>query len=105
MTKIIAPNKQYAGVSAGITFVNGVGETEDEHLIKWFESKGYNIEREEPLPEQEEEPEEEIPAEGVLIEGESQEQEEIPPVQEEVVEIDEAASAEEKKPKSSKRKG
>ncbi|MCX7715038.1 MAG: hypothetical protein N2171_04855 [Clostridia bacterium] len=45
MSKIIAPNKQYSGISAGVTFVNGVGETYDSNLIAWFESHGYEIEK------------------------------------------------------------
>lgn len=44
MAKIHAPNKQYCGVSASVTFVNGVGETADPHLIEWFKSKGYKVE-------------------------------------------------------------
>ncbi|WP_353106250.1 hypothetical protein [Acetoanaerobium noterae] len=41
--KIYAPNAGYSGISASVTFVNGVGETEDENLIAWFESKGYSV--------------------------------------------------------------
>lgn len=44
MAKIIAPNKQYNGVSATVRFINGEGETDDAHLIKWFKSKGYEVE-------------------------------------------------------------
>lgn len=44
MAKIYAPNQKYNGVSASVRFVNGVGETDDEHLIKWFKSKGYKVE-------------------------------------------------------------
>lgn len=44
MAKIYAPNKRYCGVSAGVEFVNGVGETDDPRLIKWFKSKGYKVE-------------------------------------------------------------
>lgn len=43
MAKIYAPNKQYNGISAGVMFVNGVGETSDPHLIKWFQEKGYKV--------------------------------------------------------------
>jgi len=46
MAKIIAPNKQYTGVSAGVPFVNGVGETADPELIKWFKTHGYEVEEE-----------------------------------------------------------
>ena len=36
MAKIICPNKEYTGVSASVSFCNGVGETEDIRLIKWL---------------------------------------------------------------------
>lgn len=52
MAKIIAPNKQYAGISAGVLFVNGEGETDNEYLMNWFERKGYRVEREELANEQ-----------------------------------------------------
>lgn len=44
MAKIIAPNKEYNGISAGVQFKSGVGHTENENLIRWFESKGYVVE-------------------------------------------------------------
>lgn len=44
MAKIYAPNPRYSGVSASVKFVNGVGETNDPRLIKWFKSKGYRVE-------------------------------------------------------------
>lgn len=43
MAKIYAPNKQYTGISASVMFVNGVGETSDPHLIKWFRERGYKV--------------------------------------------------------------
>lgn len=43
MVKIIAPNKQYTGLSAGVFFVNGEGETDETHLIGWFRDKGYEV--------------------------------------------------------------
>lgn len=43
MPKIYAPNKQYTGISASVTFVNGVGETSDPHLIQWFREHGYTV--------------------------------------------------------------
>lgn len=43
MAKIICPNKEYTGVSASVSFCNGVGETEDIRLIKWFEDHGYTV--------------------------------------------------------------
>lgn len=45
MAKIIAPNKEYNGISAGVQFKSGVGHTENENLIRWFESKGYVVEK------------------------------------------------------------
>lgn len=45
MAKILAPNKSYTGISAGVAFSNGVGETEDKSLIEWFYSHGYEIEK------------------------------------------------------------
>lgn len=48
MPKIHAPNKQYTGFSASVAFANGVGETDDPHLLTWFENHGYEIEKVEP---------------------------------------------------------
>lgn len=47
MAKVIAPNKQYTGLSATVMFVNGIGETDNENLLQWFEEKGYTVERSE----------------------------------------------------------
>lgn len=47
MAKIFAPNKQYAGISAGVGFINGVGECTDPYVIDWFKSKGYTVEESE----------------------------------------------------------
>lgn len=44
MAQIYAPNKEYTGVSAGVSFCNGVGEAEDPHIIEWFISHGYQVE-------------------------------------------------------------
>ena len=43
MAQIIAPNKDYNGESASVTFVKGVGETSDAHLIEWFKEHGYTV--------------------------------------------------------------
>lgn len=43
MAQIIAPNKDYNGESASVTFVRGVGETSDAYLIEWFKKHGYTI--------------------------------------------------------------
>ncbi|BFH13526.1 hypothetical protein WJ0W_006207 [Paenibacillus melissococcoides] len=53
MAKVYAPNQQYTGVSASVPFVNGVGETDNPHLLRWFEDRGYFIERSEPEKEPE----------------------------------------------------
>ena len=42
--KIKSLNKDYTGVSASVPFCNGVGETEDPHLIQWFKEHGYEVE-------------------------------------------------------------
>lgn len=43
MAQIIAPNKDYNGESASVTFVKGVGETSDAYLIEWFKTHGYTV--------------------------------------------------------------
>lgn len=43
MAQIIAPNKDYTGESASVTFVKGVGETSDAYLIEWFKTHGYTV--------------------------------------------------------------
>lgn len=43
MATVYAPNKQYSGLSAGVMFVNGVGETDNASLIEWFIRKGYAV--------------------------------------------------------------
>ena len=53
MTKVYAPNKSYTCISAGVTFVNGEGETDNKHVLEWFKAKGYSIGeelKEEPEP-------------------------------------------------------
>lgn len=44
--KILAPNEEYTGISAGVSFSNGEGYTEDEWLVDWFENKGYKVTKE-----------------------------------------------------------
>ena len=41
--KIIAPNKNYRGISAGVAFNEGVGYTDSPYLIAWFEANGYAV--------------------------------------------------------------
>jgi hypothetical protein len=43
MAKIYCNNKQYNGISAGVNFVNGVGECNLPHLLAWFQENGYTI--------------------------------------------------------------
>ena len=44
MAKVLAPNRQFTGVSASVNFVNGEGETGNAHLIGWFSDHGYTVE-------------------------------------------------------------
>lgn len=73
MAKILCPNKQYSGVSASVTFVNGVGETDNQQLIDWFKNHGYTVEE---CSEPENKLDEETKKEGT--EGESTEEVETP---------------------------
>lgn len=43
--KIYAPVKDFNGLRNNVRFVNGVGETNNPTVIKWFESHGYEIEK------------------------------------------------------------
>lgn len=43
MAKIIAPNKEYTGISASVSFCRGIGETKKLELIEWFKNHGYQI--------------------------------------------------------------
>lgn len=88
MAQIIAPNKDYTGESASVTFVKGVGETSDAYLIEWFKEHGYTVIDDEATevppvapetPETEAETEAEDAAEQVESEPEAEEQvEEVP---------------------------
>lgn len=42
--KICSPVKDHTGISASVPFCNGVGETDDPHLIEWFKNHGYEVE-------------------------------------------------------------
>lgn len=77
MAQIIAPNKDYTGESASVTFVKGVGETSDAYLIEWFKEHGYTIiddEAAEVQPEVPETPETEAEAEDAAEQVETEEQ-------------------------------
>lgn len=45
MTRIHAPVRTYNGVSAGVRFTDGVGETDDAAAISYFTRAGYGIGR------------------------------------------------------------
>ncbi|EPY2290979.1 hypothetical protein, partial [Clostridium sporogenes] len=42
--KILSPNKEYTGISAGVSFANGEGYTGDMWIVEWFKNMGYEIE-------------------------------------------------------------
>ena len=44
MAVIKSPNQEYTGTSAGVYFVNGVGNTDNENLIEWFRDRDYEVE-------------------------------------------------------------
>lgn len=44
MAVIKSPNQEYTGTSAGVYFVKGVGNTDNENLIEWFRDRGYEVE-------------------------------------------------------------
>ena len=44
MYKIMAPNEEYTGISAGVSFSNGIGLTGKDSIIPWFEEHGYKVE-------------------------------------------------------------
>lgn len=81
MAQIIAPNKDYNGESASVTFVKGVGETSDAYLIEWFKEHGYTViddEATEVQPEVQPVAPEEAPATDVEAEEQSEETQEKP---------------------------
>ena len=45
--KIYAPVEDANGVWASVRFVNGVGETDNPHLVEWFRNHGYKIDNDE----------------------------------------------------------
>lgn len=81
MAQIIAPNKDYTGESASVTFVKGVGETSDAYLIEWFKEHGYTViedEAAEVPPEVPPVASEEAPAADVETEEQAEETQEKP---------------------------
>lgn len=77
MAQIIAPNKDYTGESASVTFVKGVGETSDAYLIEWFKEHGYTVIEDEAAEVPPVAPEE-APATDVEAEEQSEETQEKP---------------------------
>lgn len=58
MAKIYAPVKDYNGISAGVSFREGIGECSSPYLLKWFREHGYKVEEMQEPVEDEEKPEE-----------------------------------------------
>lgn len=87
MAQIIAPNKDYNGESASVTFVRGVGETSDAYLIEWFKEHGYTVIDDEAA---------EVPPEVQPVASETAETEEDPAAD---VETEEQAEETQEKPK------
>lgn len=67
MAKILAPNKEYTGVSASVPFINGEGQTNDLRLIEWFRDHGYTVVEEEVTEEKISVPEDEIAEETIEV--------------------------------------
>lgn len=44
MTYKITTPTGYTGIIAGVSFVNGEAETNDNWLVSWFKEKGYGVE-------------------------------------------------------------
>lgn len=61
MVRIIAPNKGYSGISAGVPFTGGVADTDNPYLIDWFKSHGYIVEDDKPEDQTENKPAETKP--------------------------------------------
>lgn len=87
MAQIIAPNKDYNGESASVTFIKGVGETSDAYLIEWFKEHGYTVIDDEAT---------EVPPEVQPVASETAETEEDPAAD---VETEEQAEETQEKPK------
>ena len=43
MARIVAPNKEYAGISAGVLFRGGEGHTDSPYLVEWFRTHDYTV--------------------------------------------------------------
>ena len=76
--KIYAPVKDVNGMYASVKFVNGVGETDNPHLIEWFKTHGYAVEGDDTVEENvEENTKETLEAEEPEEEEEEEEEEEV----------------------------
>ena len=48
MAKVRAPDSGYTGVTATVYFKDGVGETDKDYLLNWFQNHGYTVDEEKP---------------------------------------------------------
>lgn len=48
MSKVTAPNRRFNGISAGVSFADGVGETSNPGALAYFERAGYGIDKQPP---------------------------------------------------------
>lgn len=55
MAEIRSANDKFNGISASVSFVNGVGNTDVPHLISWFKENGYTVVEDEKANSQESE--------------------------------------------------
>lgn len=94
MAQIIAPNKDYNGESASVTFVKGVGETSDAYLIEWFKEHGYTVIEDEAA---------EVPPEAPPVAPETEAEAEAADVAEQVESEPEASEQVEETPEKPKR--
>lgn len=46
MAIIYSPNKNYTGITASVSFINGKGETNNPWLIQWFKTHNYIVKEE-----------------------------------------------------------
>ena len=61
MAKIKTPVAKFNGESAGVTFVNGEGYTDDKNKISWFKKHGYFVSKDKKSEESEIPPENKAP--------------------------------------------
>lgn len=80
MSKVYTPVKNYNGISAGISFRDGVGETDSPHLLDWFWKHGYRVEEKGDSSVHTEEPEQDFNTDetGLELDPDTEEPEEKP---------------------------